>query len=101
VVVLAAGCGGDDTGSGDVAAVEAAVVGIGTTQNVSCSELGSEAVGGVERMVYTCGFDEEISGQAGEMRAARRCYVLREDGATVDDVTVELRGRGLCPVTSS
>src|SRR5262245_21320386 len=59
-VGLAAGCGGDDGGSGDVAAVEAGVVALGTTQNVSCDELGSEEVGGVERMVFTCGFDEEI-----------------------------------------
>jgi hypothetical protein len=97
-VVVVAGCGGDDSSSGDVAAVEAGVVALGTTQNVSCDELGDEDVGGVERLVYTCGFDEEED-QSGEMRAARRCFVLEEDGS-VDDVTAELRDRGSCPITS-
>jgi hypothetical protein len=98
-VAVAAGCGGDGGASEeDLAAVEAGVVALGTTQNVSCEELGSEEVGGVERLVFTCGFDEEEPGGAGEMRAARRCFVL--DGSAVDDVTAELRGRGSCPVTS-
>jgi hypothetical protein len=96
-VAVAAGCGGDDSGSGDVAAVEAGVVALGNTQNVSCSELGDEEVGGVERLVYTCGFDEEED-QSGEMRVARRCFVLRDDGS-VDDVTAELRETGSCPVS--
>ena len=98
-MLAVAGCGGDDgTSSDDVAAVEAGVVALGNTQNVSCEELGTEEVGGVESTVFTCSFDEE-SNQAGMMRAASRCYVLREDG-TVDDVTADLRARGSCPVTS-
>jgi hypothetical protein len=96
-VAVAAGCGGDEPTSGDTAAVEAGVVALGTTQNVSCEELGDEDVGGVERLVYTCGFDEEKD-QSGEMRTARRCFVLRDDGS-VDDVTVELRTQGSCPVS--
>jgi hypothetical protein len=100
LVVLAAGCGGGDSASSeDVAAVEAGVVALGTTQNVSCEVLGDETVGGVERQVFTCGFEEEMSAQAGEMRAARRCFVLEENGA-VEDVTNELRSKGSCPVTS-
>jgi len=79
--------------------VEAGVVALGTTQNVICEELGDEDVGGVERSVFTCGFDEEEN-QAGEMRAARRCFVL-EDDRSVTDVTAELRDRGSCPVTPS
>ena len=96
-MLAAAGCGGDE-GSDDVAAVEAGVVALGTTQNVSCEELGNEDVGGIERVVFTCGFDEEED-QSGEMRAARRCFVLVDDGS-VDDVTAELRDVGSCPVTS-
>ena len=96
---MAAGCGGGANGSEDVAAVEAGVVALGTTQNVSCEELGDEQVGGVERMAFTCSFDEEKSGGAGEMRVARRCFVL--DGSSVEDVTAELRNQGSCPVTSS
>jgi hypothetical protein len=98
-LALGAGCGGDDGAatSEDVAAVETGVVELGTTQNVSCEELGSEEVGGVERVVFTCGFDEEAE-QDGEMRAARRCFVLEED-RSVTDVTAELRDRGSCPVT--
>ena len=100
MVVVVAGCGGGGGASSeDIAAVEAGVVALGTTQNVSCEVLGDEDVGGVEREVFTCGFDEEMD-QAGEMRAARRCFVLEED-QTVDDVTAELRDRGSCPVTSS
>jgi hypothetical protein len=98
--LTAAGCGGDgDASSDDVAAVESGVVALGTTQNVSCEELGSEEVGGVERVVFTCGFDEEAT-QAGEMRTARRCFVL-EDDRSVTDVTVELRDGGACPVVAS
>ena len=101
MAVAAAGCGGGDDGaaSGDAAAVAAGVVALGTTQNVTCEELGDEDVGGVERLVFTCGFDEE-STQAGEMRAARRCFVL-EDDRSVTDVTAELRDRGSCPVAPS
>ena len=73
------------------------MVALGTTQNVSCEELGNEDVGGVDRLVFTCGFDEEED-QSGEMRAARRCFVLEDDGS-VDDVTAELRDRGSCPVS--
>jgi hypothetical protein len=97
--LLLAACGSDEPASDDVATVEAGVVALGTTQNVSCEELGVEPVGGVDRTVFTCGFEEEAD-QSGEMRPARRCYVLAEDGS-VEDVTVELRGRGSCPVTSS
>jgi hypothetical protein len=99
VALAGAGCGGDDAASSeDVAAVEAGVHALGTTQNVSCEELGEEEVGGVERLVFTCGFDEEAE-QSGEMRTARRCFVL-EDDQSVTDVTAELRDRGSCPVTS-
>jgi hypothetical protein len=98
-VALVAGCGGDDGASSeDVSAVEAGVVALGTTQNVSCEELGNEDVGGIERLVFTCGFDEEED-QSGEMRTARRCFVLEDDGS-IEDVTAELRDRGTCPVTS-
>jgi hypothetical protein len=98
--LVAAGCGGDGGSASDedIAAVEAGVVALGTTQNVSCEELGTEPVGGVERVVFTCGFDEEVT-QAGEMRAARRCFVL-EDDRSVTDVTADLRDAGSCPVTS-
>jgi hypothetical protein len=98
--LAAAGCGGDSGGasSEDVAAAEAGVVALGTTQNVSCEELASEEIGGVERVVFTCGFDEEVT-LDGEMQAARRCFVL-EDDRSVTDVTAELRDRGSCPVTS-
>jgi hypothetical protein len=99
VAAIAVGCGsGDSAGSEDIAAVEAGVVALGTTQNVSCEELGNEDVGGVDRLVFTCGFDEEED-QSGEMRTARRCFVLEDDGS-LDDVTAELRDRGSCPVTS-
>ena len=97
LVALVAGCGGEDGTSEDLAAVETGVVALGTTQNVSCEELGNEDVGGVDRLVFTCGFDEEED-QSGEMRAARRCFVLEDDGS-VDDVTAELRDRGSCPVS--
>jgi hypothetical protein len=81
-----------------VSKVEAGVVALGTTQNVSCKELGSEEISGVESTVFTCTFDEEMD-QAGMMRAASRCYVLKDDGS-VDDVTADLRAQGSCPVTS-
>lgn len=98
VAALAAGCGSGGGDSGDVTKVEARVVALGTTQNVSCSELGTEEVSGVESTVFTCTLDEEMD-QAGMMRAASRCYVLEDDGS-VDDVTADLRSRGSCPVTS-
>lgn len=94
-IVLAAGCGGD-AGGEDVAAVEAGVVALGTTQDVSCEELGPEEVGGTESTVYTCSFEEEAE-QSGEMRPANRCFTLADDGS-VTDVTAELRARGSCPV---
>jgi hypothetical protein len=96
--VIAAGCGGGDGSADDVSKVEAAVFALGTTQNVSCKELGAEEISGVESTVFTCSFDEE-SDQAGMMREASRCYVLRDDGS-VDDVTADLRSQGSCPVTS-
>jgi hypothetical protein len=91
------GCGGGSD-AGDVAAVEEAVRGFGTTQNIACDVLGQEKVAGVERRVFTCSFEEEAS-VSGRMRPASRCYVLEESG-TVSDVTAELRDRGSCPLTS-
>ena len=96
---LAAGCGGDAASSEDVAAVEAGVVALGTTQNVSCKELGSERFGDVDSTVFMCSFEEEAE-QTGEMRPANRCFVLDADGTRVTDVTADLRSRGSCPVIS-
>jgi hypothetical protein len=98
-VGLAAGCGSDGGSSEDVAAVEAGVVALGTTQNVSCKELGSETFGDVGSTVFMCSFEEEAE-QTGEMRPANRCFVLSDDAARVTDVTADLRSRGSCPVIS-
>jgi hypothetical protein len=92
-----AGCGGGSDG-GDVAAVEEAVRGFGTTQNITCEALGQEQVAGVERQVFSCSFDEEESA-SGRMRPANRCYALEESGS-ISDVTAELRDHGSCPLTS-
>ena len=94
-----AGCGGDSASSDDVAAVEAGVVALGTTQNVSCKELGTERFGDVDSTVFMCSFEEEKE-QTGVMRQANRCFVLSDDGTGVTDVTVDLRARGSCPVIS-
>ncbi len=94
---FAAGCGGDEVGSQDVAAVEAGVVALGTTQNVSCEELEGETFGDAESTVFMCSFEEEKE-QTGEMRDANRCFVLDADGTGVTDVTTDLRSRGSCPV---
>lgn len=100
-LALVAGCGGDGGAASpdDVAAVEAGVVALGTTQNVSCQELGTEEVGGVDSAVFMCSFEEEAE-QTGEMRSANRCFVLDADGTEVVDVTADLRARGSCPVIS-
>ena len=94
---LAAGCGGDGASSEDVAAVEAGVVALGTTQNVSCKELEGETFGDDESTVFMCSFEEEAE-QTGEMRSANRCFVLDAGGTEVIDVSVDLRSRGSCPV---
>jgi hypothetical protein len=91
------GCGGGSD-AGDVAAVEEAVRGFGSTQNIVCDALGREKVAGVEHEVFSCSFEEEES-VSGRMRPASRCFVLEESGS-VTDVTAELRDRGSCPVTS-
>lgn len=98
VATLGLGGCGDGSDAGDVAAVEEAVRGFGTTQNITCDALGHEKVAGVERQVFSCTFEEEES-VSGRMRPASRCYVLQKSG-TVSDVTAELRDRGSCPLTS-
>jgi hypothetical protein len=84
LAVVAAGCGGrgDTASSGAATEVEDALYGLGTTQLIDCTSLGSVDVSGADRDVARCSFEEEESGD-GSMRQRSGCFVV-EDGRAVD-----------------
>jgi hypothetical protein len=98
---LAAGCGGDDSTSGNSTAADTSVAGtvekslydMGNTQGVSCENLGTVEVSGVSREVARCSFSEEKDG-AGEMRSRGGCFAL--ENGTVLDVTLDVPADVTC-----
>jgi hypothetical protein len=97
-VVLAmlaiAGCGEKPTPAGPTDEVFEGVVAKGTTQHVRCNPVGVEVRG---EPVVACSFEEERN-ESGVMRAADRCFVVR-DGVLID-VTREVPVGTSCAVSS-
>jgi hypothetical protein len=94
ILVLAAGCGGSGEEGAPTEEVFQGVSERGTAQNVRCEDVGVEVRG---EPVVACSFEEERN-ESGVMRAADRCFVLRE--GVLIDVTREVPVGTSCSVSA-
>jgi hypothetical protein len=88
-----AGCGEEAASDAATDEVFEGVVAKGTAQDVECSPVGVEVRG---EPVVACSFEEEVNA-SGVMRAADRCFVVRE--GVLIDVTREVPVGTSCAVS--
>ena len=94
VALTLAGCGDEAARDAPTDEVFEGVVATGTAQGVECSPVDAEVRG---EPVVACSFEEEVN-ESGAMRAADRCFVVRE--GVLIDVTREVPVGTSCAVTS-